>query len=308
MKINKLAKEDIKEFRLVGDDMLDFDKMSPQYAIDNMGIEVSVDYSNMLSNIKEEDLKFLFSDIESLEQDLFNSRTVQDLKENVQDAKIELINISYFHRLELTFKKKTTKKEIENTLEILNEIVQDKIDFHFGKKDEKLKKEKEEILLQDRLIDIENDLSKRIVEVIKKEYNSEVVSVLFNSFNTTRENNANNELYGQKDESITMNFFREQRAKTAGKLEGQRERFDREKENHEKIQDKLDSIAKTTGFIKDYDVDCGWKFRYRVELSDNGLEYLDKIKKEETKKYYKENNLDPKTHFKKEKKKKSLKP
>lgn len=301
MKINRLKKEDIKDFRLVGDDMLDFDKMSPQYAMDNMGIEISVDYSKMLSNISEEDTQVLFSSVSALEQELFNGNLVRSLQD--EKSKIEFLDISDFDRLELTFKKATTKQEIEKTLEVLNELVQDKIDFNFGKNNEKLKKQKEEYFLQDRLIDIENDLIKRIVEAIKKDYSSEVVSVLLNACNTTQDNNTNNELYGRKDESSTLTFFREQRSSLSGRTEGQQERSEREKKNHRKIEDKLDAITDETGFIDDYYVDCGWKFRYRVELSDNGLEYLDKIKKEETKKYYKENNLDPKTHFKREKRK-----
>jgi hypothetical protein len=42
-------------------------------------------------------------------------------------------------------------------------------------------------------------------------------------------------------------------------------------------------------------LDNDYKHRYIVKLTDDGLQYYQTVSKEETAKYYKENNLDPET-------------
>jgi hypothetical protein len=300
MKINKLKKEDIKDFDVKSDRGLDFSKISTEYIIKNLEITVGVNYESMISSIKDKDIEVLYSSRDAFEDDLFNQSTVVNLKSNYPDSALMFIHKIDFGQFELNFKSGTNLQEIEETVLNLNCVFQDKIDDVFGVENEVFLKEQYELKESEALIDIDNGIAKKIQDRFLK-YNSKgTYSILQGIINSTKHNNANHPDYGMIDSHATISFkHNHNRSKWSAE--------DINKEN-EKIENELDNFGNETGFISDYTCKHSYKSRYKIELTDKATDYLNQIKQEETKKYYKENKLDTKTHFAKESRKKTMKP
>lgn len=300
MKINKLKKEDIKDFDVKSDRGLDFSKISPEYIMKNLEITVGVDYENMISSIEDKDIEVLYASRDAFEDNLFNHGTVFAVKSKYPESPLMFISKIDFGQFELNFQAGTNVQEIEETVLNLNCIFQDKIDEIFGVKNEILLKEQKELNESEALIDIENGIGEKLQERVEKDHHKGLYIILQSAINSTEHNNANHPDYGMTDLDSTIRFNQN---KNRSKW-NEKEVFDA----NERINDQLDKLGKETGFIADYTCDHSYKSRYKIELTDKAINYLDKIKKEETKKYYKENNLNPKTHFTKDARKKTMKP
>lgn len=298
MKINKFNESNIQGFRLLEVDSLEFDKLSPNYIMENSSIEISVDHSHVFSNIPEEDILVLYSDINAFVEDVFNHELVFFAKSQNENTPLEFLNTSDFDTISLSFENGTDKNTMINVLNSINPLIQNKVDKIFGIDNEILLKEKNDQDLSDQLIDLENGIMERVTKRIKNEQPKGYSSILLNSINAPSRYNTNNPDYSQVDKHQSLTF--PIKRMTSGT---QYERNQYDTNENRKIQDKLDAISEESGFLKEYHIDCNWKFRYKLELSQKGLDYLHKIKEDATKEYYKENNLDPKTHYKKEKRK-----
>lgn len=179
---------------------------------------------------------------------------------------------------------KNTKTKKDEVLEILNSLHEKIFPIEKNKKikeKERLRKEDE---FNDYLVDIENNIRERISKRLIEEIGKENAFYFLNNKDLPLRLNNNYRVNSNYDNIVRL---------------AERD-LDNKKNNKkiEKLEVKINELIKNNKYIKDIKCRLDWKHDYKIELTDEAKEYFEKIIKEETDKYYKENGLSKKTHKK----------
>lgn len=241
--------------------------------------DITSEIINKTENKKEFEVSLMglynFEDLDLLEK-IYNMKNVEN--DDITDMYYNDFSFCLYCESKNT---KTTKKEI---LEVINDLHKKHYPIEKKKKLKEEEKEKKEQEFDDNLVDIENAIMARVSKRLTKEIGSENAFLFLNNKDMPLRINANHRVESCWEKDVVL----------AKKSLNDEENENIAKETKEKVIKLIDNNK----YIETAVCDNEFKHRYKIGLTKDAKEFFDKVAKEETDIYYKENRLSKKTHKK----------
>jgi hypothetical protein len=294
----KITKDDILGFKPTVDDLSIDDFTSPDLLqklelTANISIE---EFEQSLKSNKVDNLDILMN--HDFESNFFNQEFSESLNGFSNFVNYEVLSIGI--ELNNTF---NPKMDMNNLVDAINDGIKERLISYFGKNEAKVLAAIQDDKDEENSCNIENSIRGMVRDRITEDYNGTILEVLLNSQDMPANYNTNEEPKNQwshlnkmpLNNSVPSGLDRMEEIRAKEKI------FNESEEMFSKISD-------DTGLILDFEVNFSrGKSECKIKLSAKGDNYLQTVLKEETNSYYKSLGLDPKTHYKKEKKTTKLK-